>query len=74
MNRTSHSLPGIDNAEMQMRVERVITLLAESLSMLDALGMVNEATHVSFGYELSRERLETLRNEANSGGLTGTTC
>lgn len=54
-----------DSASLAL-LEKGLAALSEGLSILDELGMNAAAGHISLGYELAREDLQSLRNEGSS--------
>ena len=54
-----------DSASLAL-LEKGLAALSEGLSFLDELGMNAAAGHISLGYELAREDLQSLRNEGSS--------
>lgn len=60
-SRTDHG-----DAASPIRLEQALAALSEALSILDELRLPSIAGHVSLGYELGRQHLQSLRNGGNS--------
>ena len=59
----SPNIPPDDDVDtMITRLENALSVLSQGLTRLDELGLEAAAVHVSHGYELTRQHLQSLQN------------
>ena len=62
MMQSPNISPDDDVDTIITRLENVLSVLSQGLAGLDELGLEAAAGHVSHGYELTRQHLQSLQN------------